>query len=57
MYMELSSHPRILEKKIIKPVAVPVGFKVVNGYRRIGNRQCLDYNHRSLKGDISQTHN
>ena len=32
------------EKKI-KPVAVPVGFKVVNGYRRIGNRQCLDYNH------------
>ncbi len=45
MYMELSSHPRILEKKKIKPVAVPVGFKVVNGYRRIGNRQCLDYNH------------
>ena len=28
------------EKKI-KPVAAPVGFKVVNGYRRIGNRQCL----------------
>ena len=45
MYMELSSHPRILEKKEIKPVAVPVGFKVVNEYRRIGNRQCFDYNH------------
>ena len=40
MYMELSSHPRILEKKI-KPVAVPVGFKVVNGSRRIGNRQAV----------------
>ena len=44
MYMELSSHPRILEK-IKQPVAVPVGFKVVNGYRRIGNRQCPDQNY------------
>ena len=24
--------------------------KVVIGERRIGNKQCLDYNHRSLKG-------
>ena len=50
MYMELSSHPRILDKKKNKPVAVPVGFKVVNGYRRIGNRQCLERLQSSLKG-------
>ena len=49
MYMELSSHPRILEKKI-KPVAVPVGFKVVNGSRRIGKQQAVSRPELSLKG-------
>jgi hypothetical protein len=43
MYMELSSDTPATVKKI-KPVAVPVGLKVVIGDRRIGNRQCLDYN-------------
>ena len=53
MYMELSSHPRILEKNKIKPVAVPVGFKVVNGYRRIGKRHAVFRLQSALKGGAS----
>ena len=36
-------------RKKIKPVAVPVGFKVVNGSRRIGKQQAVSRPESSLK--------